>query len=46
MNIQKILSKYSKADLATILHISRPTLDERIKRGNWKNEEIKKLIKL
>lgn len=46
MNIQNILLKYSKADLAVILKISRPTLNERIKRGNWTNEEIKKLIKL
>lgn len=46
MNIQNILLKYSKGDLATILGISRPTLDDRIKRGNWKHEEIKKLIKL
>ena len=46
MDINKILFKYKKQDLAKILGIGRQTLDERIKRGNWKNEEIKKLIKL
>jgi DNA-binding Xre family transcriptional regulator len=38
--------KYEKKELAEKLGISRPTLDSRLKNGNWKKLEIEKIIKL
>lgn len=39
-NIKLILEKYSKSALAEKLGISRPTLNVRLKLGNWKKGEL------
>jgi DNA-binding Xre family transcriptional regulator len=44
--IRLLLLKYEKKELAEKLGISRPTLDSRLKNGNWKKLEIEKIIKL
>lgn len=44
--IKLLLLKFEKKELAEKLGISRPTLDARLKKSNWKKLEIEKILKL
>jgi len=44
--IEKLLLQYSKVELCEKLGISRPTLDARIEKQNWKKLEIEKINRL
>lgn len=35
-----LLARYTKTELAKAIGISRPTLNERLHKGNWKKSEI------
>ena len=43
---QFLISKHSKSWLAEQLSLTRPTLDVRLKKGNWKKIEVEKILKL
>ncbi len=43
---QILLSKYNKITLAEEIGISRPTLDKRLLKHNWKKSEIELIKKL
>jgi len=38
--IKKLVLKYPKEDLADKIGITRPTLNTRLEKGNWKKGEI------
>lgn len=38
--IKKLVLKYTKEDLAGKIGITRPTLNTRLEKGNWKKGEI------
>lgn len=44
--LKLLLLKYEKKELAKKLGISRPTLNTRLEKNNWKKLEIEKLLKL
>jgi len=44
--LKLLLLKYEKKELAEKLGISRPTLNTRLEKKNWKKLEIEKLLKL
>lgn len=44
--LKLLLLKYEKKELAEKLGISRPTLDTRLEKNNWKKLELEKLLKL
>jgi DNA-binding Xre family transcriptional regulator len=44
--LKLLLLKYEKKELAEKLGISRPTLNKRLEKNNWKKLEIEKLLKL
>lgn len=49
MKLQKkkaLKLKYEKKELAEKLGMSRPTLNTRLEKNNWKKLEIEKLLKL
>lgn len=41
-----VSGRFTKTDLSKLLGISRPTLDYRLKKGNWRYKEVIKLQKL
>lgn len=44
--LKLLLLKYEKKELAEKLGMSRPTLNTRLEKNNWKKLEIEKLLKL
>ena len=41
-----LIQKHSKTWLAEQLSLTRPTLDMRLKKDNWKRIEIEKILRL
>ena len=39
------IGNYSKSEIARMLNISRPTLNSRLKKNNWKYIEIASILK-
>jgi hypothetical protein len=44
--INYLIMKYSKSWLAEQLSISRPTLDVRFEKKNWKKIEVQQILRL
>ena len=44
--LKLLLLKFEKKKLAEKLGISRPTLNTRLEKNNWKKLEIEKILKL
>jgi DNA-binding Xre family transcriptional regulator len=44
--LKLLLLKYEKKELANKLGMSRPTLNTRLEKNNWKKLEIEKILKL
>jgi len=44
--VKLLLFKYTKEELSIMIGISRPTLDTRLEKENWKKSEISHIAKL
>ena len=44
--VQRLLLKHTKEELSIMIGISRPTLDSRLEKENWKKSEISHIAKL
>lgn len=44
--VKNLLQKYTKEEVSQMIGISRPTLDTRLQKNNWKVSEISHISKL